>query len=243
MNDDSGVGAGGGHAIYINGKQLLEEKTCNGRGSGGQPKGAFITREFLDDFKADELTIAIKTFLRFNDKYSTKPKERIPQGKISIHLEVQQLPPMGDELVRRSAALVPMLSSEWQAKQDPDNHELRPDDHKFRWDGQFAVNPKVLGSWNVIAEVPEIAEFDPKQKNARARKPPFSAITFKDGGTTGDPTWVWSGDILMDLNTYEALQMKSKAVDEQEYLFIESGRFSTRNKPGWKPNWYILERK
>ena len=53
----------------INGKPLIEFKTCFGRGSGGLPKGAFITREFLGDFNGGEVTIAVKTFLRFNDKY------------------------------------------------------------------------------------------------------------------------------------------------------------------------------
>ena len=51
---------------YINGRPLVEAKTCNGRGSGGLPKGAYITKEFLDDFQSGEITIAVMTFLRFN---------------------------------------------------------------------------------------------------------------------------------------------------------------------------------
>ena len=64
------------------------------------------------------------TFLRFNDKYKVKPNARVPQGKISVHLEEQKLPPMGDDLVLKSATVVPMLSSEWQAQQDPDGGGL-----------------------------------------------------------------------------------------------------------------------
>jgi hypothetical protein len=222
---------------------LIETKKCNGRGSGGKPKGAYITKQFLDDFRSGEVTIAVETFLRFNDKYKVKPSSRVPQGKISLHFEEMTLPPMGDDLVIKSAAVVPMLSSEWQAKQDPDDREQSALAVKFRWDGKFIANPKVSGRWNVIAEVAEIAELDPSKKARRPRRPPFSAMTFKDGGKTGDLTWIWSGDVLMDLNRYQALKMEVKTIGGGEYLFIEAGGFSTRNKPGWKSPWYVMKRK
>jgi hypothetical protein len=241
VNSGEHVGAGGGHLIYINGKPLIEAIQGGGRGSGGRPKGAYITKEFLDDFKSGEVTIAVKTFIRYNDKYSTKPKVKTPQGKISIHLDEQKLPPMGDELVTKSAKVVPMLSFEWQAKIDPEDATQNPDDNLFRWDGKFAANPKIMGSWKVIAEVAEFTDFDPAKKT-NVRRPLFSTITFKDGGATGDPTWAWSGDRLMDLNKYQALKMEVRKVGAAEYLFVESGGFSTRNKPDWKPKWYVMKR-
>lgn len=240
VNDGNHVGAGGGHLIYINGKPLIEAKQGNGRGSGGLPKGAYLTKEFLDAFKGDEVTIALESFIRYNAKYSVKPTSKTPQGKISIHFEEQKLPPMGDDLVLKSAAVVPMLSYEWQAKQDPENHELQPDEHKFRWDGKLVQNAELLGDWTVISEVTEIADFDPTKKFKKARRPFFARIAFKMDGTTGSPVWLWSGDRLMDLNKYQALRMKTKTVDGNDYLFIETGEFSTRNKPGWKPKWLVL---
>jgi len=243
VNDGNHVGSGGGHAIYINGRELIEVTRCNGRGSGGKPKGAYITREFLDDFKSGEVTIAVKTFLRFNDKYKVKPTSRTPQGKFSLHFEEQKLPPMGDDLVIKSASIVPMLSSEWQAMQDPDDREQSAAAVKFRYDGKFVANPKVLGRWSVIAQVAEIAEFDPEQKAKKVRNPLFATITLKDGGKTDDPTWVWSDDILMDLNKYQALKMIIKTIDSSDYLFIEAGGFSTRNKPGWKSPLYVMKKK
>ncbi|MHC4252247.1 MAG: DUF6288 domain-containing protein, partial [Planctomycetota bacterium] len=243
VNDGSHVGAGGGHIIYINGRPLIETKKCNGRGSGGRPKGAFITKEFLGDFQGGEVTIAVMTFLRFNDKYKVKPTARTPQGKMSLHFEEMALPLMGDDLVFRSAAVVPMLSSEWQAKQDPDDREKSAAAVKFRWDGRFVANPKVSGHWSVIAEVAEISEFDPSGKPSRPRRPPFSAMAFRDGGRTGDPTWAWSGDVLMNLNRYEALKMEVRTIGGGEYLFVEAGGFNTRNKPGWKSPLYVMKRK
>ena len=243
VNDGEHVGSGGGHIIFINGKELVEAKQGNGRGSGGMPKGAYITKEFLGDLAGGEVEIAVKTFIRYNDKYKVKPTSKIPQGKFSLHLEEQKLPPMGDDLVRRSAAVVPMLSSEWQAKYDPDDNEALPDDHKFRWDGEFASNQELIGGWKLITEVAEIAEFDPAQeKLPKARNPLFTSISFEQGGTTADPTWVWSGDHLMDLNKYQALRMLVQTLGGADYLFVEAGGFSTRNKPDWKSKWLVLRR-
>jgi hypothetical protein len=241
INDGNHVGSGGGHIIYINGEPLIEAKTCNGRGSGGLPKGAYITREFMDDLSGGNVCIAVMTFLRYNDKYKVKPSSPVPQGKFSLHIEEQKLPPMGDDLVLKSATLVPMLSSEWQAKQDPNDREKSASAVKFRWDGQFIANPEILGSWTVITEVAEIADFDPVKKFGKARNPLFSTMRFKEDGRTADPTRLWSADTLMDLNKFQALKIVPRTLAGDLYLFIESGGFGTRNKPGWKSKWYVMK--
>ncbi|MEO1973313.1 MAG: DUF6288 domain-containing protein [Pirellulaceae bacterium] len=242
VNDGNHVGSGGGHIIYINGKPLIEDTTCFGRGSGGLPKGAFITSEFLGDFQGGEVTIAVKTFLRFNDKYKVKPSDRVPQGKISLHLEEQKLPPMGDDLLRKSATVVRMLSSEWQAAQDPEDRERQASAVKFRYDGKFVANSKILGSWKTVGVVRTIEEFMPgKRMNPRGAR--FAGISFQDNGQTDSVTRLWSGDILMDLTRYEALQMLTKEIDGEDYLFIEAGGFSTRNKPDWTSSLYVMKRK
>ena len=242
INDGNHVGAGGGHIIYINGKALIETKQGNGRGSGGVPKGAFITREFLNDFKGQDVTIALKTFIRYNDKYKVKPTVKTPQGKISLHLEEQKLPPMGDDLVTKSATVVPMLSSEWQANLNPEDASQNPDEFLFRWDGNFRQNQRLAGTWNLITEVDEIQEFDPEAKNPKARRPDFTTITFQENGSTDSPTRVWSGDTLMDLDKYQALKVSISLDGEIEYLFIEAGGFSNRHKPDWKSKWYVFSR-
>ncbi|NQT36116.1 MAG: hypothetical protein HQ581_01425 [Planctomycetes bacterium] len=241
VNDGNHVGAGGGHLIYINGRPLIETKSCNGRGSGGQPKGAFITKAFLDDFQGGEVTIAVMTFLRFNDKYKVKPSERIPQGKISLHFEEMTLPPMGDDLVMESATVVPMLTSAWQARQNPDDRELQTDGDKFLYDGKFVANPKVLGTWNIVDVVKTINEFTPG-KETSTRGAQFNKMTFVDKGRTDRMMWLWSGDTLMDLTRYQALKMVEKTIGGDDYLFIESGGFSTRNPVGWRSSWYVMKR-
>ena len=241
VNDGNHVGSGGGHVIYINGEQLIETRKCNGRGSGGRPKGAYITSDFMDDFKSGRVCIAAMTFLRNNDKYKVKPSKPVPQGKFSLHIEEQKLPPMEDELVFRSASIIPMLSSEWQDRQDPEDREKSASAVKYRWDGRFVNNPKISGAWTVIAQVADIADFDPARKT-RVNRPPFSSLTLKDGGRTDNPVWAWSGNVLMDLTRFQALKMKSQNIDGKDYLFVEAGGFGTQKKPGWKSHLLVLAR-
>jgi hypothetical protein len=242
VNGGDHVGTGGGFGIWINGKLLIENNQGTGRGGGEKPKGAFITKEFLDEFKGGKVTIAVKSFLRYNDKYNTLPTAKEPQGRISLHLEEQKLPPIGDDLIRKSASLVPMMSTEWQAKYDKENLELDPEENKFRWDGTFVKNEKILGNWEVITEVKEIDDFDPLKKNSKAGRAPFQMLGILADGATSLPTWLWSGDSLMDLNSYQALKMVTKKIGDQEFLFIETGGFSTRHQLGWKSAWLVLRR-
>ena len=234
------VGSGDGYRICINGKQLIETKNGVGRRQGAKPRGAFITKEFLDEFSKGKVTIAATTFLRYGSRaIVTMPA--VPQGIFSLWIEEMKLPPLGDEAVRKSATVIPMLSSEWQARQDPDNRALQPDDYKFRYDGKFVANPKVLGSWKTIDQVQKIDEFtlEKKMKPGRAH---IKEVTFKDKGLTTIGTWIWSGDTLMDLSRYQALKMKVKRIDGSDYLFVEAGGFSTRNRPGWQTPWYVMKR-
>ena len=241
VNDGNHVGSGGGHIIYLNGKPLIEAKTCNGRGSGGLPKGAYITKEFLGDLRTGKVTIALMTFLRYNDKYKVKPSSAVPQGKMSIHLESQKLPPMGDDLMQKSATVVRMLSSDWQAAQDPNDRELQTSATKFLYDGKFVDNPELLGNWKAIGVVNSIEDFDStKRYNARAAK--LSSITFKANGKTDDPIRIWSRDTLMDLTRYEATKMKVKTIGENQFLFIELGGFNTKHPVDWKPKWMVMSR-
>ncbi len=127
-------------------------------------------------------------------------------------------------------------------KYDKENPEQGSDDNKFRWDGKFVKNKKVLGSWELVAEVKAIADFDPAKKNPKARRPAFTQIELQANGATNMPTWIWSGDRLMDLNTYRALSTVTQKIGDDEYLFIESGGFSTRHKPDWKSLWLVLKK-
>ncbi|MGB0610968.1 MAG: hypothetical protein ACPGNW_08310, partial [Verrucomicrobiales bacterium] len=102
-------------------------------------------------------------------------------------------------------------------------------------------NQKIMGSWNVIGQVASVEEFDP-DKRTRLNRPPFAQISFKNEGKTNDPVYVWSNNILMDLNKFQALKMKVQNIQGKDYLFVEVGGFGTRNKPGWKSQLLVLEK-
>lgn len=234
------VGSGDGYKIYINGKPLFETKQGVGRREGSQPRGAFITKEFLGEFGKGPVTLAATSFLRYGTKaIVTMPP--VPQGIFSVWLEEMEVPALDDEALRKSATVIPMLSSEWQDKQDPNNAELQDGDDRFRYDGKFVANPKVLGSWTAVALVPEIGSFTPGKKMDVGRAP-IKAITFKDGGTTDSGSLIWSGEKLMDLERHQALKITLQMIDGTEYLVVETGGFSEKNPVSWKSQLVFLKR-
>jgi hypothetical protein len=135
-----------------------------------------------------------------------------------------------------------MLSSEWQAKQDPDNAELKGDDDRFRYDGEFVASPKILGSWHAVALVQTLDEFNPG-KPVNANRAPIKEITLEDMGQTNSGTMIWTGDTLMDLDRYQALKMTPASVAGIEYLIVEAGGFSEKNPTSWKSPLIVMKRK
>lgn len=241
VNDGNHVGLGGGHLIYINGKQLQETEQGGGRGSGTRQRGAYITADFLDEIDGKEVTIAIKTFIRYNNKYKTKPPSKTPQGKMSIHFEEQKLPPMGDDLVLKSAGVVAMENSVWQEAQFDEDASADPGEQLFRWDGEFEDNAAVRGAWQGLGQVEKIEDFVPSD-NPRLRRGSIAGINLKADGKTDLAYMLWTGDMLMDLTRYEALKMVPKTINGKDYLFIETGDFHQNKKPGWATTWNVLER-
>ena len=234
------VGSGDGYKIYINGRQLIETKEGNGRRMGAKPRGAYITKDFVKEFDQGEVTIAATSFLRYGNRAIVQMPP-VPQGIFSLWVEEMKLPPIDSAAVRRSAPLIPMLSMAWQEKQDPDNAELQSGDDRFHYDGKFVPNPKLLGRWKLIDQVESFHEFAPDKKMDPGR-PPFNELRFRDGGTTSEALWIWSGDTLMDLDRYQAQKMAINTLGGHDYLFVEAGGFSEKNPVGWRPKLYVLER-
>ena len=85
------VNSGEGYAIYINGKLMAESKTGVAVRQGGQPRGAHIYSDFIDEFKGGQVTLAVTSFLRYNHpRRGLQP----PRGHISLQIEEQKLPPL-----------------------------------------------------------------------------------------------------------------------------------------------------
>ena len=165
----------------------------------------------------------------------------VPQGIISLWLEERKLPPLDDAVLRKAATFVPMLSSAWQELQNPDNPAADPEEGKFRYDGKFAANPQVAGSWTTIAYVKSTAEFDPKAK-PRPDRSPIREIILNDDSSSNSSRWIWSGSTLMDLENYVALKITPQSIDGSDYLFVEAGGFGPKNPAGWQPQLMVMKR-
>jgi hypothetical protein len=251
VNEGDHVGVGGAYDVYINGKRLTGMSRPPRRGEGGLAKGAFLTKEWLEELSGKEFTIAVKAFFRYNRSYQAKPRTKIPQGRMSVHVEEMRMPPFNYEQVIVAASLVPMESAEWQANQfaglNEEDDETDMTDGKFSFDGTFKPNTKVLGSWNSIGQVANPDDFKPGVEIAKELprgRPPFTKITIKENGRTSDDSILWTGDRMMNLSKFEALRMLTKNIDGTDYLFVEVGNFQgpTGLPVGWTSPWSVMKR-
>jgi hypothetical protein len=237
-----GVGAGDGFQIFINGKPLVETKEGLGRRAGLTQRGAWITPDFIPEFAPGKpVTLSAITFLRYGDRAIVQMPP-VPQGLFRMWLEERKLPALDKDVLRKATSFLPMLTSEWQALQDPQSDEASDDTGKFRYDGKITPNPKITGTWTTVALVKSPEEFDPAVKPNPGRSP-IKKITFIDDGTTDSPDHLWSGDLLMDLNQSSALKITPKTIGDADFLFIEGGGFNAKNPAGWKTQLMVLKRK
>ena len=241
IGDSMNVGCGDGYRIYVNGRLLIEQKAGIGRREGGRPRGAFITQAFRDEFGKGPVTLAATSFLRYGEKaIVTMPP--VPQGTFNLWLEEMKLPPLDEATFRKAATMVPMLSAEWQARQDPDNAEIVPEAGRFEYDGRFEPDARLLGDWTAVSVVSNQAAFVPGPRSD-PRGAPFRQLSFKEGGATDAAMLIWSGDRLLDLNRNQALRIAFKTLGGTDYLFIEAGGFSAKNPVGWTSPLVVMKRK
>jgi hypothetical protein len=92
------------------------------------------------------------------------------------------------------------------------------------------------------------AQADAEKRAIAVRNAPFKEITFRDSGKTDATLRLWTGDVLIDLQSeqhrpLQALKMTLRTINSTDYLFIESGGFSDKNPVGWKSSWVVMKRK
>ena len=61
-----------------------------GQGGGLQPRDVHIYSDFRDEFNGGKVTLALKSFLRYNPRRGIQP----PRSHISLQIEEQKLPPI-----------------------------------------------------------------------------------------------------------------------------------------------------
>lgn len=227
-------GEGDGFQVYVNGKLMLER----GSGAGGGRDNGVLLAYIIDkawwpDFENGNTIIAAKGFLPIEPTGT--------RNTFQVWLQEMKCPPFGEKEILESVKAVPMTSAAWQAVQDPENLELDTENGKYRWDGTFAPNPKVSGTWTQVGEVATVEEFKPAaQLRGNGLLP--AKLIFAANGRTDDYLIYYTGDTLLHLNTNQALKMIDKTIDGVDYLFIESGGFNAKSGPNWKPSLIVMKR-
>jgi len=156
-------------------------------------------------------------------------------------LEERKLPPLDESTLKKAATFLPMFTSEWQASIDPESSEPPTDHGKFHYDGTFTPNPAIIGKWTTVAQVTTVEDFDPAAKTNPGRSP-IRNIEFHSDGTTDSPSWIWTGNTLINLETTTAHKISTHHIQDKPYLTIESGGFSPKHPAGWTTPLMILKK-
>ncbi len=226
----SHVGEGDGYRVYVNGKPIMERNRGTQSREGGIQLVYNLDKAWWPDFQNGDIVIAATGFLPSNGR-----------NTMLIWVQEMKCPEIGEKEILESAKAVAMANAQWQTLQDPDNMELDPEQGKFRWGGTFKPNSKVMGSWVQIGEVPTVADFSPGKALRKNQSFP-EKLMMADDGRTNDPLIFYSGDLVMHLNTNQALNLSLNDIDGASYLFVEAGGFATKNGPNYKSPLVVWKR-
>lgn len=243
----SHVGISGRVSASINGRAAGGAGGGVRRGQGGRPQGSLLPRSFDSAFREGDVTIAVSAQPR------KQKRNRVAGNFISVWLEEMKNPPFSEEQAWKGLRTIGMQSSEWQKDQQTDAPEVLSNEGLFHFDGKFVPNVDVMGTWGPIGKVALVSAFKPGEETDPA-KPRYKSITFKDKGFTDMTTHYWSGDTLMHNvggKIPMALKIRTKTIDGDEYLFIETGGFTFyvaddrqhyKQPRTWSSPWYVLKK-
>jgi len=187
--------------------------------------------------------------------------ERIIKGTVTGWMKTI---PGGSDTVLK----MPKATSAWSGS--------KKDSDKYVYSGTFTPNQPLMGKWQTVAMAKSadayLAQLDKQAADgAKAKaaaeaaklkgKPPAPAkpappppkfgigsMDLQDAGKVGGPRgFVWSGNILINGGSEEALKMVLKTIKDKEYLLVEAGGFTQTNEriedeTPWNPNYFVMER-
>jgi hypothetical protein len=224
--------AGDGIRLYVNGKQMIEAKAGTGKRDWGRMAGYYIDKAWWKDF-ANEPTIAATSFLAIP---GGKRSLGVKKGYLSVWVQAMKCPPFGEKEILNSIKAAPLQPSislsptgivkvaAQEEEGEPENSgetatAVQTDKALYKWDGKFAANDSVLGSWKQVGIAESIAKYKPGVKLRGGPMP--GQLTFLANGKTSDPLFYYTGDVLMDLDKNQALKMQVRKNGKEDLLVIE----------------------
>jgi len=231
----SHVNRGEGFRIYVNGKQLMERNRGVGKREGAEPVCYWLDREWIPELQKHDVVVAVTSFLQHD--FKTRKVEQ----HFSVWFQEMKVPPLGEDVMLQSIRVTPMKTAQWQSLQDPERPEFDPGEGLFRWDGKPGPNPQVLGAWKQLGDVAAIEDFKPGTRlQAKSRLP--KSLVFQEEGRTDNALFRYIGDLLLNLDSNEALKMTVRTLGGEKYLFIEAGGFSEKSGASWKTPLVVMRR-
>ena len=105
----------------------------------------------------------------------------------------------------------------------------------------FVNDPQVLGEWESVDFVADIASFNPEQLTAKG-KLYLKKLTFLENGKTPQSWWTWTKGFLIHHGDQTASRYEIREIKGRPYLFLEwkSGDVTIA---GMKPHYYVLAAK
>jgi len=181
---------------------------------------------------------------------------RIIKGAVSEWIKT--LPGGSDAVLK-----MPKMTSAWAAS--------RKASDMYVYSGAFTPNPVLMGKWQTVATAKSVEDYqaqlaqqaeedakaaaaaaNPKAKKPAPKQPPpkfgISGIALQAGGNVGGVKgFVWSGGMLINSGSQEALKMEIKTLLGKEYLFVEAGGFSVQKETvedevPWNASYFVMER-
>ncbi len=229
----SHVGSGEGSDVWLNGTRRVgrrrEDPSLRGVGRrvGGQPWGFTIDHDFRSEFTGEPVTVAATGFLPIH-------RSGVKRNYQAFWFETMQLPTLGEPEILKVLEITPLLTSVWQASL----HER----DAYQYDGSLKNNPAIQGRWQKVGTVDNISDYEHGMRLRVNRNSRFYEIAFLPHGRTEDFKMMYSGDLLLDIISKQALKMSVKVLEDTEYLFVEAGGFSEENTGDWQTSYYVLRR-
>jgi len=181
---------------------------------------------------------------------------RIIKGAVSEWIKT--LPGGSDAVLK-----MPKMTSAWAAS--------RKASDMYVYSGAFTPNPVLMGKWQTVATAKSVEDYqaqlaqqaeeeakaaaaaaNPKAPKPAPKQPPpkfgISGIALQAGGNVGGVKgFVWSGGMLINSGSQEALKMEIKTLLGKEYLFVEAGGFSVQKETvedevPWNASYFVMER-
>ncbi len=235
------VGNTDGPVVHLDGQRVFNAVAGIRRGMGGRPRGILLNQAQVAQFNSGEVDISAIGFLRQHLRSGEKG------NFLTIFVQEMKHPPFTEEMARKGRRLMarePMASSAWQALQDPESRfaDDDPNEGTFLHDGIFVDDARIRGSWKLVGQVDAPEGFDPAAMAGPAVRP-FDGVAFEDNGSTDSLDRFWSGDMLMNVVTKEAVRIDASHIGRTGHLLIEAGGFDPGHPKGWTSPWLVLERR